>query len=48
MAFIDALILDLAERTSDIKYFVAWNARHFKDKSALPVVTPSEYLAKVP
>lgn len=47
MSFMDALILDLAERTPDIQYFVTWNARHFKDKSSLPVATPSEYLAQV-
>ncbi len=47
MAFMDALILDLAERTSDVECFVTWNARHFKDKTSLPVATPSEYLTQV-
>ena len=44
MAFLDALILNLAERVPDVEVFVTWNARHFKDKSALPVFTPAEYL----
>ncbi len=47
MAFMDALILDLAERTPNIECFVTWNARHFKDKTSLPVATPAEYLAQV-
>ncbi len=47
MAFMDALIIDLAERTPDIKYFVTWNARHFRSKTSLSVATPSEYLAQI-
>lgn len=43
MAFLGALILDLAERAPNVECFVTWNARHFKDKSTLPVMTPSEY-----
>jgi predicted nucleic acid-binding protein len=46
MALMDALVLDLAERTPDVKRFVTWNARHFKSKSALTVLTPTEYLAQ--
>ncbi len=44
MAFMDALILDLAERMPNAEYFVTWNARHFKQKTSLQVLTPSEYL----
>jgi len=45
MAFLDALILSLVERTPDIEYFVTWNAKHFKGKTDLTVLTPEEYLA---
>lgn len=44
MAFLDALILNLAERVSEAATFVTWNARHFRDKSSLTVLTPAEYL----
>jgi len=44
MAFLDALIINLAERTPGVKAFVTWNAKHFRDKSSLEVLTPSEYL----
>lgn len=44
MAYQDALILDLAERTLNVEFFVTWNAKHFKNKSSLAVVTPAEYL----
>jgi len=43
-AFMDALILGLAERAPEAEAFVTWNARHFKSKSALKVLTPQEYL----
>ena len=46
MAFMDALVLDLAERTPNVDYFVTWNARHFKGKSTLKVLTPAEFLAQ--
>ncbi len=46
-AFMDALILNLAERTPDVEYLITWNARHFKDKSSLLVLTPQEYLVKM-
>ena len=42
--FMDALILDLAERTPGVDQFVTWNARHFEMKSSLKVLTPTEYL----
>ncbi len=44
MAFVDALILNLSEKVQGTNTFVTWNARHFKDKSSLSVVTPAEYL----
>ena len=43
-AFLDALILGLAERAPDAEAFITWNARHFKGKSSLKVLTPQEYL----
>jgi len=46
MAFVDALVLDLADRTPGVECFITWNARHFKSKSALTVLTPTEYLAQ--
>lgn len=44
MSFMDALVLNLAERTPGVESFVTWNAHHFKSKSALTVLTPEEYL----
>jgi hypothetical protein len=46
MAFMDALAINLAEQTPDVTSFVTWNARHFKDKTMLRVLTPAEYLAE--
>jgi hypothetical protein len=46
MPFMDALILDLAERTPQVTELVTWNARHFLGKSSLPVLTPDEYLVE--
>ena len=45
IAFLDALVIGLAERTPEVESLVTWNARHFKDKTTLRVQTPSEYLA---
>lgn len=45
MAFMDALILSTAEHAPDVEYFVTWNAKHFKGKTSLTVLTPEEYLA---
>jgi hypothetical protein len=45
MAFMDALILSSAEHTPDVEYFVTWNAKHFKGKTSLTVLTPEEYLS---
>jgi len=44
IAFGDALMLNLAERTQEVHAIVTWNARHFRDKTSLPVMTPAEYL----
>jgi predicted nucleic acid-binding protein len=46
MPYMDALILDLAEQVQ-ASCFVTWNARHFREKSTLPVWTPAEYLANL-
>jgi hypothetical protein len=46
MAFMDAMILSLVERTPDVECFVTWNARHFKGKTELAVFTPEEYLTQ--
>jgi hypothetical protein len=46
MAYMDAMILSLAERTPNVEIFVTWNAKHFKGKSSLPVLTPQEYLER--
>ncbi len=48
MAFLDALILSLAERVPDVEAFVTWNARHFRNKTRLPVLTPSEFMEEHP
>lgn len=47
LAFLDALIIGLAERTPDVQGFVTWNARHFKNKTTIPTFTPTEYLAQL-
>lgn len=47
MVFMDALALMLAERTPNVTSFVTWNARHFKGKSTLAVLTPEEYLKHI-
>lgn len=46
MAFMDALILSLVERLQDVDCFVTWNAKHFRGKTNLSVLTPKEYLAR--
>ena len=43
-AFLDALAIEVAERTPNVRAFVTWNARHFADKTHLPVLTPAQYL----
>ena len=46
MPFMDALIISLVERAPDVECFVTWNAKHFKGKTDLKVLTPEEYLPK--
>jgi len=46
MAFMDALILSSAEHAPDVECFVTWNAKHFKGKTSLTVLTPEEYLSR--
>ena len=46
MAFMDALAINLAEHAPGVTSFVTWNARHFKSKTSLRVLTPTEYLAQ--
>ncbi len=46
MSFMDALVLSLAERAPDVECLVTWNAKHFKGKTTLTVLTPKEYLAQ--
>lgn len=46
MSFMDALVLSLAERATDVECFVTWNAKHFKGKTTLTVLTPEKYLAR--
>ena len=48
MAFMDALILNLTERTPNVDYLITWNASHFKSKSTLRVLTPEEYIKGLP
>jgi hypothetical protein len=45
MAFVDSLILNLAERSPGVEALVTWNAGHFEAKSSLDVLTPEGYLA---
>jgi hypothetical protein len=48
VAFLDALVLQLAEDKPGVRAIVTWNAHHFKDKTWLPVLTPVEYLEAHP
>ncbi len=43
--FADALMLQVAEHIPQVRTIVTWNARHFRSKTLLPVLTPVEYLA---
>ncbi len=43
--FADALMLQVAEHVPQVRVIVTWNARHFKGKTSLPILTPAEYLA---
>jgi hypothetical protein len=42
----DGLILDLIERVGSVTTFVTWNARHYRNMTALTVLTPTEYLER--
>lgn len=44
MPYMDALILDLTEQVQ-ADSFVTWNARHFRNKTPVPVWTPAEFIA---
>ena len=44
MGFADSLAIEVAERTPDVRAFVTWNARHFANKTRLPMLTPAQYL----
>lgn len=46
LPFLDALILGLVERAVGVDAFVTWNARHFRGKTGLVVLTPDEFLAR--
>jgi hypothetical protein len=46
MPYMDALIISLVERAPEVEYFVTWNARHFKGKTKIKVLTPEEYLSR--
>lgn len=41
----DAMIVNIAE-LYDLSQFVTWNTRHFRGKTTLEVLTPSDYLNK--
>jgi len=43
MPYLDSLILNLVENAPDVEAFVTWNARHYLDKTVVPVRTPAEY-----
>jgi len=45
IAFVDSLILDLAEQVEEAETLVTWNAKHFVGRTSLVVKTPEEYLA---
>jgi hypothetical protein len=47
MGFNDALGIELAERTPDVRAFVTWNTRHFANKTRLAVMTPAQYLTQM-
>lgn len=40
----DAVILWTLETNQEVDIFVTWNTRHFKGKTSLKVLTPSEFL----
>jgi predicted nucleic acid-binding protein len=42
----DALVLMVAESHPEVDTFVTWNAKHFRGKTHLSVLTPSEFLRR--
>jgi hypothetical protein len=46
MALGDALVLMVAESHPEVDTFVTWNAKHFRGKTHLSVLTPSEFLRR--
>ena len=40
----DAVILWTLETNEKIDSFITWNAKHFRDKTSIRVLTPSEFL----
>ena len=44
--FLDGLILGLVERVANVEAFVTWNARLYRGKTHLTVLTPAEYLER--
>jgi len=38
--------MNLAEERTYVGVFVTWNARHFRDKTPLTVLTPPEFLGE--
>ena len=47
IAFVDCLILDLAEQVEEAQTLITWNAKHFMGKTSLAVKTPQEYLTSI-
>ena len=46
MSFGDALVAEAVERFAPAsRMFVSWDAQHFRDKLAIPAVTPRQFLA---
>jgi hypothetical protein len=37
--------MNIVDSSGWLEYFVTWNAKHFKGKTILTVLTPEEYLA---
>jgi len=46
MALGDALVLMVAESHPEVDTFITWNAKHFRGKTHLAVLTPSEFLRR--
>ena len=44
VAFLDSLIISVAESYSEIDKIITWNAKHFRNKTKLLVQTPKELL----